>query len=478
MQNEKDIEVLLKEINELKQQLHVANESIEFIKNGKIDALVIPDKDKLKVFTEKTSDRTYRLLIDKMNEGVVTVNQEGIILYSNSHFSEMVNLNLKKVIGSNITTFIEATCKDHFEAIFIHGWKIAVKEELEIISGENKVIPVLISLNTITVDEKVVLSIIFTDLTILHENQKKLEQRTHQLEKKNAQLEIALKEFSFQNEERIKRSIELSAANLELMFQNKEKSKRASELTIATNDANELRELNVHKESILATLSHDLRGPLAGIISLSEHLKDRFETMEKDKIKDMLELLYNASTNELNMLDSLVEWARIKYAAEIHDPVNITLSKYVEDVFETLKENASEKNVQLLNEVGEEISVYADGKMLLSILQNIISNAIKSSVSTGTITVSAVKKDYKIIITIRDSGIGMSKNELNKLFKPQISELTKEREEKKGAGIGLLLVKGFIEKNGGEIWVDSVEGEGSSFYFSLPAYKSLDIASN
>lgn len=471
MENEKDTKDLLKQISSLKKQLQLANETLEAIKSEKIDALIIPSKNELKVYTEKTADRTYRILIDKMHEGVTNINREGVILYSNSCFAKMVNLDLNKVIGKDISSFIDETSKDHFKEIFRLGWKEAVKEEINIISSDNTTVPVLVSLNALTLDDNLVLSIIFTDLTILHENQKKLEQRTHQLEKKNVQLEIALKELNFQNDERVQRSIELASANLELFIQNKEKLKRDSELTNVTNVAKELGELNVHKESVLATLSHDLRGPLAGIISLSEHLKDRFETMEKHKVKEMLDLLYDASTNELSMLDSLVEWARIKYASEIHDPVNIVLNSYINDVFETLKENASEKGVQLFNDVVGDVTVFADGKMLLSILQNIISNAIKSTLSGGKITVSATKKDDKIIITVTDTGIGMSKKELDKLFQPQISTLSKEREKDKGAGIGLLLVKGFIEKNGGEIWVDSIQGEGTSFYFSLPAYK-------
>lgn len=478
MEKEKDTAALLKQVRELKQQVQVTNATLEAIKNEKIDALIVPRKDKLKIFTEITADRNYRILIDKMHEGVISVNKEGIILYSNSYFAKMVHLNLKKVIGKNITSFIEKTSEEHFTAIFNRGWEHPVKEEIDIIAGDTTIIPVLISLNTLTLDGEIVLSIIFTDLTILHENQKKLKERTKQLEKKNVQLEVALKEVNYQNAERIKRSAELAAANLEIFIQSKESAKRDTELTEVTSVAKELEELNVHKESVLATLSHDLRGPLAGIISLSEHLKERFETMEKHKIKETLELLYTASTNELSMLDSLVEWARVKYATEIFAPVNIALSKDVKVVFETLKENASEKGLQLFNEVKKDVMVYADEKMLLSILQNILSNAIKSTLSGGKITVSAIKKDNKVITTVTDTGIGMSKEQLDKLFHPQLKELSKEREENKGAGIGLLLVKGFIEKNGGEIWVDSKEEEGSSFHFSLPAYKAQDITSN
>jgi len=240
----------------------------------------------------------------------------------------------------------------------------------------------------------------------------------------------------------------------------------------------DLEELNTHKESVLAILSHDLRTPLAGIIQGAEYLKLNFDKVAPAVTKDLLEELHKAATNELSMLDYLVEWARIKYAAQAFEPTKIELAVYVQKVFDTLKETAGINTINLHNEVEEKISVFADEKMLLSIIQNIVSNALKHTQKDGNITVSAKKSEDKMIIEIKDTGIGMSKEIQNKLFAPQIKSLSKAREENKGAGIGLLLVKGFLEKNGGEIWVESVEGEGSSFYFTLPINKPLDKTDN
>ncbi len=111
--------------------------------------------------------------------------------------------------------------------------------------------------------------------------------------------------------------------------------------------------------------------------------------------------------------------------------------------------------------------------MLISIIQNIVSNAIKHTEKGGTIKVSAKRKDDKIIVLVKDTGVGMSKEIMSKLFTPQIKTLLETRKKNKGAGIGMFLVKGFLEKNGGEIWVESIEGEGSSFYFTLPIEKPL-----
>lgn len=234
------------------------------------------------------------------------------------------------------------------------------------------------------------------------------------------------------------------------------------------NYVKELEELNTHKESVLAILSHDLRSPLSSIIGTAKYLKDNFEKMKPEAVKEMLELLYNESINELNMLDYLVEWARIKYASEVFSPAKIELINYVEKVFDILNETASVNAINLHHEIEENESVFADGKMLLSILQNIVSNALKHTKSGGKISITAKRSEDKLIIEVKDSGIGMSKDIVEKLFTPQMSSLSKARTENKGAGIGLFLVKGFLEKNGGEIWVESIEGKGSSFYFTLP----------
>lgn len=240
------------------------------------------------------------------------------------------------------------------------------------------------------------------------------------------------------------------------------------------NYVNELEELNIHKESVLSILSHDLRSPLSSIIGTAKYLKDNFEKMKPQALKEMLELLYESSIDELNMLDYLVEWARIKYASEGFSPSKIDLVKYINQVFNKMKETANLKAINLHHEIHENEIVFADKKMLLSILQNIISNALKHTEQGGEIKISAKRSNDKVVIEVKDSGIGMSKEIMEKLFTPQMSSLSKARAENKGAGIGLLLVKGFLERNGGEIWVESKEGKGSSFYFTLPIKKAAN----
>jgi PAS domain S-box-containing protein len=236
----------------------------------------------------------------------------------------------------------------------------------------------------------------------------------------------------------------------------------------------ELEELNTHKENVLAILSHDLRSPLSSIIGTTKYLKDNFEKMKPETLKEMLELVYDSSIAELNMLDSLVDWARIKYASEIFTPTKIELGKYVDQTFDKLGEIANVNAISLHNEIKENETVFADEKMLLSILQNLISNALRHTKSGGKITVSAKENEDKLIIEVKDNGIGMSKEITKNLFTAQMASLSKTRAENKGGGIGLLLVKGFLERSDCEIWAESIEGEGSSFYFTLPINEPID----
>ena len=235
----------------------------------------------------------------------------------------------------------------------------------------------------------------------------------------------------------------------------------------------ELEELNTHKESVMAILSHDLRSPLSGIIGISKYLKENFKEMKPEVVQEMLDLLHKSSIDELDMLDYLVEWARIKYASDVFSPTKVKLTEYIDKVFASLNETATLNTINLHHEIEENTTVFADGKMLISIIQNIVSNAIKHTEKGGTVKISAKTKDDKIIVQVKDTGIGMSKEIIEKLFTPQMKTLSETRKKNKGAGIGLLLVKGFLEKNDGEIWVESIEGEGSTFYFTLPTEKPL-----
>jgi two-component system CheB/CheR fusion protein len=174
------------EIRNLRQQLDEANAAIEAIRAGQVDALVVEDKNGPQLYILKSADQTYRLFIEKMREGAITLNSEGVILYCNSRFASMLNVPLENLIGAYFEKFIPGEYKKTFDALIRKGWKQECKEELFLVSSEGKIIPVLVSLTTIDLDEGTVLSLIFTDLSSQKEIEKQLREKNEQLQAANA----------------------------------------------------------------------------------------------------------------------------------------------------------------------------------------------------------------------------------------------------------------------------------------------------
>ncbi len=172
MKKLKTYDSLLAEMEELRQQLQEATEAIDAIRNGQVDALVLKNGDKHQLYTLKSADQTYRVFIEKMKEGAVTLNVDGVILYSNSQFASMVNLPLRKVIGLNFSDFIPGDFKETFKTLMKLGWKSDSKGEIAIMNENNDLVPFLLSFTSLDLDEGKALSIILTDLTTQKRNRK------------------------------------------------------------------------------------------------------------------------------------------------------------------------------------------------------------------------------------------------------------------------------------------------------------------
>ncbi len=192
---------LLAEKNELQYQLEEANDTINAIRTGQVDALIVNTGENPQLYTLKTADQTYRVFIEKMNEGAVTINQEGLILYSNSKFASMVNMPLEKVIGFPFTGFIPPQSHEKFNKLIQSAWEKDSKEEITIVGGNRQIIYCLLSCNTMDLDEGTALSLILTDLTLLKQTENELKIKNDQLEaahrateKLNNQLEDTVRE--------------------------------------------------------------------------------------------------------------------------------------------------------------------------------------------------------------------------------------------------------------------------------------------
>jgi len=189
IQSLRSYEALQAEFEKLQLQLQEANETIEAIRSGEVDALVVKNGQEHQLYTLKSADQTYRVFIEKMKEGAVTLNRDGLILYSNSQFASMVDMPLTKVIGLPITDFIPEKFRPVFEEIIQHGWESDSKGEISLKNKNNQLIPFLLSVTSLELDDGSALSIILTDMTAQKENEQQLKSKNEQLEQ--ARLEVA-----------------------------------------------------------------------------------------------------------------------------------------------------------------------------------------------------------------------------------------------------------------------------------------------
>jgi len=175
-------EELLNENHELKLQLEEATDTLDAIRTGQVDALIVNIGKTQQLYTLKTADQTYRVFIEKMNEGAVTINRAGTILYSNSRFASMVRLPLEKVIGISFTNFVADNLRPKITVLINSAWDNDRKDEVVLVNSQNEEIPCLLSCNSLEMDEGTALSLILTDLTLLKDTENQLKEKNEQLE--------------------------------------------------------------------------------------------------------------------------------------------------------------------------------------------------------------------------------------------------------------------------------------------------------
>jgi PAS domain S-box-containing protein len=248
----------------------------------------------------------------------------------------------------------------------------------------------------------------------------------------------------------------------------REISKRKKAEMLLKERESQLRELNSTKDKLFSIIAHDLRSPFNAILGLSELLIKNIKDIEVAKSEKYLEIINSSAQNTLVLLDNLLDWAKAQTGEKYYNPEKTNLSAIISEILGVSKSIAKIKNISLNCIQTDDVEVYGDVNMLNTILRNLISNAIKYSHSNGEIAISAVRNKNNIEITVSDNGVGMSEEARNKLFEIDANITTIGTANEKGSGLGLILCKEFVEKHGGEIWVKSELGKGSSFLFSLP----------
>ncbi|MEG8946497.1 PAS domain S-box protein [Rosettibacter firmus] len=233
--------------------------------------------------------------------------------------------------------------------------------------------------------------------------------------------------------------------------------------------ARELKELNEAKDRFISIISHDLRTPFSSILGFTDFLLNEKDISE-DKRKQYIEFIQESAKSMLSLVNSLLDWTRLQTGRIKFEPQKINAKILIDKSLQILSGAALQKNIKLISEVENDLHIHADENLLLQAFNNLISNSIKFTNPGGKITVSAniniEKRNVQFVI--EDTGIGIKKDDLPKLFKIDSKFTTTGTAGEKGSGLGLSLVHEIISKHGGDIWVESEYGKGTKFIFTIP----------
>lgn len=251
---------------------------------------------------------------------------------------------------------------------------------------------------------------------------------------------------------RIKTHIELSRAKRFIQKQNEE-----------------LIQTNAEKDKFFSIISHDLRSPFSGFLGITQMMSEDFDSFSRDEMQSLATDMRKSANTLYNLLENLLEWSKVKRGIMSFNPQNLNLYELVDTAASSMKILATNKEIEILINIDKSIEVFCDYNMISTVFRNLISNAIKFSLRGGKVEVQSTHCDDEkyIKVMVKDYGIGMNENMIEKLFDIKYKTSRPGTENEASSGLGLILCKEFVVKNNGRIFVDSKENNGTSFVFTL-----------
>ena len=229
-----------------------------------------------------------------------------------------------------------------------------------------------------------------------------------------------------------------------------------------------LKKLNATKDKFFSIISHDLKNPLGAFLNMSNTLASDFDEFSNNDIKEFINNVYKSSKNLVDLLENLLFWSRSQSGTLEFNPMALQVNILTDDIVSHFRMQALKKKISLLSEAPKNSMAYADPNVVTFILRNLISNSIKFTAPGGEVVISYKEYTDYIEIEVSDNGIGIAKEDVNKLFKIDEKFKRPGTNDEEGTGLGLILCKEFIEMSKGTIWVQSQVGQGSVFVFTLP----------
>ena len=420
---------LIEEIQALRIQLQEAEETLNAIRQGEIDALVVNGPEGEQVFTLQGADHPYRLMVETMREGAVTVALDRTIVYCNESFAELVGKPLERVTGTSINLYVANEDASKFTELMEAGEQGSSKGEIRLRSDTGKMILVSISKSALELEQVPAVCFLVTDLT------------EH---KHNEELRAS---------EKLAKALHEQSAFL---------LAREQEARSEAENANRI------KDEFLATVSHELRNPLNAILGWANILRTR--EINKDERNHGLKVIERNARVQLKLIEDLLDVSRIESGKLAFSFGELDVLNILESAVEAAQPEASSKQIHLTTHASDApCSVRGDAGRLQQVVGNLLSNAIKFTPAGGAVNVHLDVEPENAVITIVDTGEGISSEFLPLVFERFRQADGTTRRVQGGLGLGLAIVRHLVELHGGSVSAESRGlGYGARFIVTLP----------
>ncbi len=414
----------------MRAELEELRETLRAIRSGEVDAIVVDTELGKQIYTLKSADEPYRVFLEQLTEGAITVSDGGVILYSNVSFANMLSKPLESVIGAKLEDIVLPEDRPMYETLLRKSRSSSSKGNVRLSSGNGAGVPFLLSMSALPQEGPGTTYVVATDIT-----------------------------------ERVRAEEALKRVNEELESKVKERTKRLAALNT------ELSRSNKELQGFAYAASHDLREPLRTISGFMELLRMEYGDHLDERGKDYIERTVSASSRLHELIDDLLSYSRLETRKK--DFAEVDLNQVFTAAMNDLSRVVKERNAMVVSD--KLPVVWADDLQMAIVFRNLIDNAIKfNSKSAPEVQVRAKKGDEEWIMSVMDNGIGIDSRSKDKIF-AMFSRLH-SRTEFPGTGIGLAMCKKIVERHGGRIWFESEKGKGSEFFFTLPLNaRNLDL---
>jgi PAS domain S-box-containing protein len=422
------VDALLERITYLEHRLAESEQLIDAIRAGEVDAFAVNENNKSEIYTLQSGDYAYRLLIEQFGEGAINITEDGLIVYTNTYFVDLLQTDYEKVIGSFLTDFIHMDSLQKFQSLFDQALTDKSKGEINLVVN-NKIIPVYISLTSLQ-PRLATVGIIITDLSEKKKNEEVIFNYQKELEGKN----------------------------------------------------NALAQSNIELDSFSYIASHDLQEPLRKIQTYCNRIQDNeFETFTQET-KEHFQRIVGAAARMQNLINSLLNYSRMNSTVIVYEATDLNV--IVQEVLKNLSHLIDENHVVTRCEKLPVIDAFPD--QMTQLFTNLVSNSIKYRhrdvapeiyITVSSAPASSVLKsqdapfpDYWKI-SVADNGIGFEPQYAEKIF--ELFQRLHSKFEYEGTGLGLAICRKIAQNHHGFIKADGKPGDGATFELYLPKKKSI-----